>query len=349
MDMSEETAQPISRRSVLVAAALGAGTAPALGAGSAAADTPPQTATAERWATVSGREWTIQSGTQKASFVELGGGIREYTYRGIPIVDDYPLDSPIKSAGRVLAPWPNRLGDGAYTFAGVAQQVPLNEVARRNAIHGFARWLPWDRVAQTRSSITLSCLIAPQQGYPFALALTTRWSLGAGGLRVEHTATNVGPVAAPFGLGAHPYLRLGDAVIDNLVLQLPVTDRLLVDDRLLPTGRAPVAGTPYDFNAPRPIGTLEMDTAFTGLTRGPDGLFRTSLSQPQGIGFEVWQDASFGWVQIYTGLGPSGRPRGTLAVEPMTCPPDAFRSGENLLTLQPGTRWSAVWGIKPTG
>jgi galactose mutarotase-like enzyme len=151
----------ISRRSVLAAAAVGA--APALaGAPASAAD--PAALDAPRWSTLSGREWTIQWGTHKASIVELGGGVREYTVGGVPFFDPYPVDSPLRSAGRVLVPWPNRLGDGAYTFAGAAQQVPLNEVPRRNAIHGLARWLPWRRVDQTRSSITLTTVIAPQQG-----------------------------------------------------------------------------------------------------------------------------------------------------------------------------------------
>jgi aldose 1-epimerase len=337
---------------MLVTAAVGAAAVPTVAAVAAhAEDTdpavdPPSASGPDFWSTPTGTLWTIRRGSQKATLVELGGGILDYTVGGIAFVDPYPLDAPIKSAGRVLVPWPNRLGNGLYTWNGAAQQVPINEVApRNNAIHGLSRWLPFRPVRQSASSITLAALLAPSQGYPFPLQIVTRWSLTGGGLRVDHTVTNLGPVPAPFGLGAHPYFRIGDNVIDNCVLSFTATDRLLVDDRLLPTGKTPVAGTVYDFSAPHAVGTLEMDTAFTGLGRGADGLARTRLTAPDGHGFEMWQDGKFPWRQLFTGLGPSARPRGTLAVEPMTCPPDAFRSGENLLTLPPHGSFTGTWGV----
>jgi aldose 1-epimerase len=350
MQMSSPRARRLSRRTALVAAAVGAGAVPAFLAGSANADV---TAPVDPgfWPTISGQQWTIQRGNQVATFVELGGGLFSYTVNGVPFVESYPLDSPIKSAGRTLCPWPNRLQDGQYTFNGVAQQVPINEVApRNNAIHGLSRWLAYRRVKQTRDTITLTALIAPQQGYPWPLQLVTKWSLGSRGLRVEHNAINLGPAPAPFGLGAHPYFRVGDALIDNCVLESHVTERVVVDPvRLLPTGREPVAGTPYDFSTPHAMGAIELDTAFTGLARGSDGLARTRLTAPGGLGLEVWQDKQFGWVQLFTGLGPGGRPRGTLAIEPMTCPPNAFHSGENVITLAPHARWKGTWGVTPFG
>ncbi len=348
--MSDARTPRLTRRTAL-AAAIGAGAAvPAFLAATAHADVDSsgvESSTAGFWTTVSGEQWTIQRGNQRAVLVELGGGLLSYTVNGVPFVEPYPLDQPIKSAGRTLAPWPNRLQDGAYTWGGVAQQVPVNEVApRNNAIHGLSRWLPYRRVGQTRDAITLTALIAPQQGYPWPVQLTTRWSLGARGLRVDHAAVNLGPTPAPFGLGAHPYFRVGDALIDGCVLETHVTDRLLVDPvRLLPTGREPVAGTQYDFGTPHAMGAIEMDTAFTGLGRGADGLARTRLTAPNKLGLEMWQDASFGWMQLFTGLGPGNRPRGTLAIEPMTCPPNAFHSGENVITLAPHARWTGSWGV----
>jgi aldose 1-epimerase len=341
----------LSRRSVLTAAAVGAGAAvPALAAVAANAAVTDNTSSSgpDFWSTPSGEQWTIQRGSQRATFVELGGGLLSYTANGVPLIDPYPLDAPIKSAGRILAPWPNRLGNGSYTFGGVTQQVPINEVGpRNNAIHGLSRWLPYRAIKKSRESITLTALITPQQGYPWPLELTAKWTLTARGLRADLAAINLGPTPAPFGLGIHPYFRVGDELIDNLVLHFQATDRLLVDDRLLPTGKTPVAGTPFDFSTAHPMGPIEMDTAFTGLTRGSDGLARVRLTTPAGRGLEVWQEAAFSWVQLFTGLGPSGRPRGTLAIEPMTCPPDAFRSTENLLTLTPHARWTGTWGITP--
>jgi aldose 1-epimerase len=197
--------------------------------------------------------------------------------------------------------------------------------------------------------VTVGRTLQPQPGYPFALALTTRWSVGPGGLRADHTATNVGTRSAPFGLGTHPYLTVAGALLDDLALQLPVGRRLLVDERLLPTGDEPVDGTAYDFRTGRTLAGTTLDTAFAVTERDPDGLARSTLVGDDGRGLELWQDDTFGWLQAYTGPGPSGRERAAVAVEPMTCPPDAFRSGTDVVVLEPGERWQGSWGIRPIG
>ena len=56
------------------------------------------------------------------------------------------------------------------------------------------------------------------------------------------------------------------------------------------------------------------------------------------------------WVQVFTGRSdaaglPEGQPAG-IAVEPLSCPPDAFNSGTSLVTLRPGSSWTARWGIE---
>jgi aldose 1-epimerase len=288
---------------------------------------------AARWSARSGAQWTIRCRAHEATVVEVGGGLREYVLDGEHVVEPYPADALCpRSAGQILAPWPNRLGGGSYTFGGETHQLPINEVERGNAIHGLARWKSWHRVDQTPESVTLATIIAPQPGYPHPLELVVRWSVGTDGLTAEHTAVNLGGCAAPFGLGAHPYLR----VPADAELELAATELLTTDEAMLPTGRVDVAGGDLDFTKPRPIGGTPLDTAFTGLARDEHGIARTRLT-----GVELWQDRSFGWVQLYNGGGT------VVAVEPMTCPPDAFRSGEDLLTLEPGARWTGSWGITP--
>jgi aldose 1-epimerase len=301
-----------------------------------------------RWRLPTGAQWTISCRAHRATITELGGGLREYTLDGQPVVEGYGEQSlPSKGAGQVLAPWPNRIGGGRYTFMGSEYQLPLSEPPRGNAIHGLVRWVSWHRVDQTPESVTVAATLPPSPGYPFPLELSTTWSVGDRGLRAEHAVVNLGGQPAPFGLGVHPYLSAGSADLDGLVLHLPVTERLTTDDRLLPAGRESVAGTPWDFSTPRPIAGAELDSAFTGLTRDAEGIARTRLLQPDGSGTELWQDHNFGWLQAYNGAGPSGAAGRALAIEPMTCPPDAFRSGEDLITLPPGGRWTASWGITP--
>lgn len=306
---------------------------------------------AARWSTPSGAQWVIGAGPHQATVVEVGGGLREYTVGGEAVIDPYASDKlAARSAGQQLAPWPNRLRDGEYTVGEETYQLPITEPDRSNAHHGLVRWASWHRVEQTPESIELEYVLPPQPGYPHALGLTTRWSVGSGGLRADHTVVNLGPTTAPFGFGTHPYLRVGDLALDDLVLELPAAERLLADDRMLPVGREQVAGTPFDFREPRLVGDLELDTTFGTLTRGDDGMARVRLTSGTGDqGVELWQDAAFDWIQVYSGLGPSDQARHTLAVEPMSCPPDAFRSGEGLIMLAPGDRWVGSWGITPLG
>jgi aldose 1-epimerase len=64
----------------------------------------------------------------------------------------------------------------------------------------------------------------------------------------------------------------------------------------------------------------------------------------------LWMDEAFRWVQVFTADAlPEPRRRRGVAVEPMTCPPDAFNSGEDLLVLAPGETWRGSWGISPLG
>jgi aldose 1-epimerase len=294
----------------------------------------------------SGGQWRISADGHEATIVEVGGGLREYSAGGIPQVLGYAPDAVAPgSAGAQLVPWPNRIRDGKYTFGGSAYQLPLTEPARLNASHGLLRWASWRCVASSADSVTVACTVPPQSGYPFQLAVSTRYAVSARGLAVSHEVTNTGVDEAPFGFGAHPYLFVSRATVDDLLLHLPgATDRVVTDERLLPVTREAVAGTPYDFSAPRPIGTVELDTAFAGVD-GP-----VTLSTADGRGVALWRDAAFGWVQVFTSdaLAPPRR-RASVAVEPMTCPADAFNSGEDLLVLAPGETWRGSWGISPLG
>jgi aldose 1-epimerase len=252
------------------------------------------------------------------------------------------------SAGKVLAPWPNRIRDGRYSFGGDVHQLALTEPTRHNAIHGLVNWVRWRRVDSTDSSVTLEHDIVPQPGYRWPLALRTTWSLAPDGLIAEHTATNTGAEPCPFGLATHPYVQVPGVKVDELQLRVPGRSRLLVDGRMLPIGAAKVADTEYDFTRPRAIGGLALDTAFGDLNRESDDRSTVTLTAPDGRGVQVWADGGFNWWQVFTGdtLAP-GRYRQAVAVEPMTCPPDAFRSGRDVVVIQPGETWRGVWGIRP--
>lgn len=297
----------------------------------------------------SGEQYTLHLGDQGAVVTEVGATLRSYTVAGREVLDTFAADQMSTSGrGQALLPWPNRIDRGRYTFAGQTYQLPLTEPEAGNAIHGLTRWLNWVLVDQTPSRVALGLLLHPQVGYPFLLALEIAYTLTAAGLETRTTARNVGAAPLPFGAGQHPYFTLGVAPIDSLRLTLPAATYLPTNDRGIPTGRAPVAGTDLDFRAQRPIGPAALDTCFADLAADADGLVRVHLAHPSGAPrLTLTLDPAYAYVQVFTGdtIGdPAARRRG-VAVEPMTCAPDAFNSGDGLRVLAPDETFTVHWQV----
>jgi aldose 1-epimerase len=165
---------------------------------------------------------------------------------------------------------------------------------------------------------------------------------------VSTTATNVGEDACPYGSGQHPYLSPATGRIDDATIHLEGATRVATDDvRQLPTGNEPVEGTPYDFRSPRRLGDLAVDYAFCDLSRDGDGRAWVRVEGSDGRRAELWVDESYPYLEIYTGdtLAPDRRRTG-LGVEPMTCPPNAFASGTDLVRLEPGQSATNTWGAR---
>lgn len=299
-----------------------------------------------------GEQWTIGHGRQQLVVCEVGATMRQYTVGDQAVLDGFgPGEWSHSGRGQVLAPWPNRLGDGRYEFAGVPAQAALDEPERGNAIHGLVRWMAWHLEAKAQNVLVASCRLHPTPGYPYTLDLRIEYRLGRDGLSVTTTAANPGERTLPFGLGFHPYLTVGSERVDTARLRLPAERRLVLDARSLPTGEVqPVGGTEYDFTDGRAIGPTRMDTAFTGLVRDDDGLAWASLADPStDRSVDLWVDDRFSHLMCFTGdaLPDPARRRTAVAVEPMTCPPDAFRSGRDLVVLEPGQQWEGSWGLRP--
>jgi aldose 1-epimerase len=201
-------------------------------------------------------------------------------------------------------------------------------------------------------TVTLAATIYPQHGYPFVVDTSVRYELTGDGIRVTHELRNDSAAAAPVAVGAHPFLRVGNAPVGELTLTVAAATRFVTDDRLNPVGEVPVAGTGFDLRAGVLVGDLDLDTAFGAVQHGADGVARHRLTAPDGAWTEVWQGADFGFVQAFT---PHTFPRPTfadpdalgqaVAIEPMTAPPNAFNSGLGVRWLEPGKSWSGSWGI----
>ena len=297
----------------------------------------------------SGEQIEIVHGDQRVVVVEVGGGLREYTLDGRNVLDGYGRDEMSSSGrGQVLIPWPNRIQDGLYSFDGQEHQLPLDDVAEQDAIHGLVRWGSWMAGDRAKDRVVMEHALHPQPGYPFSLALSIEYVLSDAGLRVRTTAVNRGPRPCPYGSGNHPYLALSDSLVDSLTLQIPARTLLRSDERGIPVERLPVEGTDYDFRRPRAIGATVLDHAFTDLERGEDGRARVELRDPDtGNGLTLWVDEAHSYVMVFSGDPLPDVNRRSLAIEPMTCPPNAFRSGEDLVQLQPGQSFTSSWGIDP--
>jgi aldose 1-epimerase len=297
----------------------------------------------------SGEQFEIRYGDQRATIVEVGGGVREYAVGDRPVLDPYPIDALCDGEhGAPLIPWPNRLADGAYRFDGTDYTVALNEPERHNAIHGFLSWRPWHAVEHHTSRVVMGTRLHPLAGYPFTLDIRVTYELGGDGLVVSTTAANIGDQACPYGTGQHPYLSPGPGHIDDCILELGASTRILTaNERQLPTGTKTVEGTAFDFRAGRRIGDQKLDTPFTDLDRDEDGRAWTRLTAPDGTRTEIWVDRHYPIIEIYTGdtLSPPRRRVG-LGTEPMTCPPNAFQTGNGLTRLEPGQSLTTTWGAR---
>ncbi len=300
-----------------------------------------------------GRQYELISGSQRAVVVELGAGLREYGSSAGSLVDGYRISElPDGGRGQLLLPWPNRIADATYRFSGKEYRLPVNEPKTGSAIHGLTRETLWHLRESSAAAVTLALDLPPQNGYPFPLQLTATYNLSGEGLTVVIAAVNNGHTPCPYGAGAHPYVRLvAGGIIDEALLHIPAGATLEADTRGIPTGtEVPVDGTAFDFRSPRPIGPLTLDTAFTQLTPDNQGITTIALTSPdRSRGVAVWMDASHGYAMIYSGdtLADVSRRRHGLAIEPMTCAPDAFNSGAGLTVLQPGETHTSTWGISP--
>ncbi|ANY09244.1 aldose 1-epimerase family protein [Pseudonocardia sp. HH130630-07] len=301
-----------------------------------------------------GERFVIVSGDARAEVDEVGGGLAGFQQAGRLRLEPHPPTArPPKGSGALLAPWPNRVAGGRWRHRGTEQRLALTEPAPGNAIHGLLRHVPWTLVERGGDHVVLTAVAPVQPGWPQPVRLMVTYTVGSGGLTVETTAENVGSAPVPFGLGFHPYLRVGDVPTDDLELTLAARTRLPLTDGV-PAGPVQPLTRPYSAT---PMAEVRLDDAFGGcLPDERDEYVRHRVTAPDGGGTELWAEPAFGWVQVFTPAefprqGPDGAVTVSraVAVEPMTCPPDALNSGTDLIELVPGEAQVLRWGACATG
>lgn len=288
-------------------------------------------------------EVQLRSGDAQLAIALRGGGPRRLVVGDWDVLDGYPAGTvPQGRRGGVLVPWPNRLRSGRWNWAGQDLQLEVSSPESPNAVHGFVSWQPWTLLDATESAASVGTLVEARPGYPFRLAVALDYALGADRLDVTLRVRNIGTVPAPFGAGMHPYLHVGsheDGGIGGADLAVPARTAMEVE------GGLPTGGTRRFHGDVGRIGDRAFDNPVTDLVRDEDGWARVQLRGPLGE-LELAVDAAWPWLQIYTGDQlPEGQRRRSLAVEPMTCPPNALADHADLVVLEPGIDWSGSWTL----
>ncbi|MCU1670845.1 MAG: putative Aldose 1-epimerase [Blastococcus sp.] len=298
------------------------------------------------WPGAGPHEVQLTHGDARLAIDLRGGGPRRLVAGDWDVLDGYPAGAvPKGRRGGVLLPWPNRLRDGRWTWEGRDLQLDVSSPESPNAVHGLVSWQTWTVLTSTESTATVGTVVEARSGYPFRLAAAVDYALSPDRLMVTMRVRNIGAASAPFGAGMHPYLHVGaseDGGVGGAELTVPARTVMEVDSGL-PTG----ARHRFHGDVGR-IGHRAFDDPLTDLVRDDEGWARVHLSGPLGE-LELAVDEAWPWLQIYTGdQFPEGQRRRSVAVEPMTCPPNALADGTDLVVLEPGGEWSGTWTLRWT-
>lgn len=293
----------------------------------------------------SGRQYELRRGDALAIVTELAAGLRLYSRGSTQLTESYgDAQIPPGATGITLAPWANRVEDGVWHLNGKKQQLDITEVSRNNASHGLLRNASYGLVDESEFSVTLEAVIFPQHGFPFLLRHRVRYELaGDLGLVARQSLINDSQAPAPFVLGAHPYLRLGEVPSEELTVTVGASTRLVTDARMIPRSSEPVSGD-FDLRGGRQVGSLAIDSAYTDLAFD-GGIARHTLRAPDGRSVSLWQDDNCRYVHVFVSSEFPGRVK-AVAIEPMTGPANAFNSGDGLRWLAPGEEFGMSWGIR---
>ncbi|MFB2597370.1 aldose epimerase [Herbiconiux sp. P17] len=290
---------------------------------------------------------TDGTGRVLAALSPRAASLRSLSVRGLDIVEPFVTEPDAPGmAGATLVPWPNRVEDATWWHNGRRHELAMTEPEFGNANHGLLAGDDFVLLGRDETSATLGAEIRQRPGYPFDLDVVVGYRLADSGITVTTSVENRGTEPAPVALGAHPYLRIGSAEIAELAVSVQATHAYRLDERHIPRERFAVAGTSWDLTVPRRI--AESPTHATFEHEAAEGVLVHALHESGGERVELWADADYRFTQLYIAREfPSATgPRLAVAIEPMTAPPNALRTGEGLRWLAPAERWRTSWGVR---
>ncbi len=261
---------------------------------------------------------------------------------------------PFRSGMPIQFPWPGRIRNGVFTFAGREIHLPINEPARGHAIHGLVWNCAFEVMSRgidrVRMRLDSSTDAAVTRIWPFPFVLEIDLEVG-GGLRVRFSVRNSGASAMPFGIGAHPYFHAPletHGARDAIEVEAqPAKSRWPLDAKLIPSGAPIAAAGDFDFSAPRPLDAHTYDDVFQlDSARDPSRPCARLIDRAARCAIEIRADPQFRDLVVYA---PPDKP--VVALEPYTCAPDAFNLNSRgidagMLTLAPGAVFEAGFEIR---
>ena len=252
--------------------------------------------------------------------------------------------------GIVLAPWANRIDRGRWQHNGETLQLPVNETALNNALHGLVATAVFDVAAKTNSSVTLETRILPSTGFPFELLISVCYQLTMDGIEVTHSASNLGAVPAPYVGGAHPYFQISGNDSRDLEFKTDAQTVYVVNDRMIAVDQVAVSSTNLNVGSWQKLSDCNLDHGFCDLLRDDQGRGHHYLRSPKRELLTIWQSAQMTHSFIFTPheyfTNDDKNRRQAIAIEPQTGAANAFNNQETLSWLQPGQTHAASWGVK---
>lgn len=247
-------------------------------------------------------------------------------------------ERPTRFGCPVLFPFPGQVRGARYRWGGVEHTLRPNVPAQPGYGHGFAAHLPWQIEQVAAESIEATFLTTRDlpggeraAGYPFAVQLRLSLHLGEQGLVITLAATNKGTIAAPVGLGLHPYFAIGALGGDRTKVRVDLPgqyEHILVDG--VPTGERRAVETPQ-VQLP-PLGTI-LHVPRTALGSNPTATLRGRAS-----GLQVHLTFTEGVRDLLLFAPPT---ENSVSVEPLSTPPGAASQPTDhpngLIGLAPGT------------
>lgn len=280
--------------------------------------------------------WKVPTTTNNDSFLQL-----LYGYQNEESFWKIQNDT---SAGVKLAPWPGRTNNAQWTWKNKTYTLDNNVTWAKHALHGLVHQKPWQFKSFHSNSEKATLELCYEYtgnhpGFPFPFKTENLFIFTGDSFTVISKTTNIGSLEMPYAEGFHPYFSL-DKKINDLILTLPKTQKILVDSTDIPTGER-VSET--RFNASEKLSDTFINDCFY-LEEASNKTEVTLASENYKL--SVWQNANskgYRYLQIYT--APD---RNSIAIEPMTSEPDVLNHHRDLILLQPKESVEFKWGAEIT-